>query len=812
MTKGRAFTPYQTAARLYFGAGWSPIPLKLKEKHPVPDNTTGAEGKYVDELQLKRWLNGETVHAGKLEYKAGNVALRLPRHVIGIDVDTYDGKVGAATLAEAEERWGKLPKTWASTSKHGTGSGIRFFRIPEGLAWPGQVGPGIEIIRWDHRYAMVFPSIHDKTGARYEWITPKGKIADGYAPAPSELTKLPKAWVKGLTSGKKWVARAFEDMDDEDMTLWLSDRPEPDDPCDSMRALVKRLKLSLMKSGDDGGGHDSARDAVWGVLQDSGGGHEGVRWALGELRKTFLTAVAERRGSEREAVGEWKRIVQRGMGKVAGEGDLASADPCRESIQITVTSADGKEVSAVELSEQGNAERLAEVVTGRLRWAEDQETWRIWDDKTGLWREDPLQAERWAVKAANVLRTYIEDQTIDPKVRKKFVAHFKSSERPSGLRSTLEMYRARPGVALRASDFDSRRDVLACPNGMLTLDKDGASFRPLLMRDDHVTLTSAAQYLPARIGSEGPGMWDEFLERVQPDIEVRAWLARLVGYSLLGHNEARKIIVCMGPTSSGKGTFMTAVLSALGTYGGTANLTIFRDNQDERPRADLADVMMKRIIFCDEASHNWKLHPDQIKRMTGAGAISARRPFARAAVTAIPAFTPWLMTNSVPSIEGADKAVRRRLVVVPFGEEISAVEEDSTFATRLAEQREAILVWAVAGYNELMSMGMSAGLEAPMGAWAIREEFTDAMSNLDSFIAECCVTGSDYAGRPDVLADQWIDWQTRNDISGRDKLSVRQFALALNANGYVMITKKVDGKAAKVRQGIDLNSQYEVLK
>jgi P4 family phage/plasmid primase-like protien len=784
--------------------GWSPLPLKIKEKSPVPTEFTGASGKYVDELQLKRWLHGAEVHVGNMVYLPGNVALRLPKGVIGIDVDTYDGKKGAETLATAEERWGPLPNTWVSTSRHGTGSGIRFFRIPKGLAWPGQVGPGIEIVRWDHRYAMVHPSIHPE-GRVYEWVNPKGKVTREYAPAPGELPKLPKAWVKGLTEGKKWEARATVDMDASQMQNWLSDRPEPDDPCDSMRAHVRRSKLAVMEAGPDGGAHEAARDATWGALRDCGMGHAGISWALAQMRKTFLAAVGARRG-ERQAKGEWARLVQQGIEKVAAESDLSNDDPCVEiaSGKVTVQKSDGTS-DALELSEQGNAERLAAVADGRLLYLSDNESWRVWDSKTGLWEDDQtLQRERWAYDSVNLLKPYLEDEAVEPDFRGAIRKHIRQAEKIGGMRAALEMIKARPGHYAALSDFDSDPEILACSNGLLRLTPTGGVFRNLLMRDDRITLTTGVPYDPKAQSV----LWDDFLSTAQPDPEVRAWLCRLVGYSLLGHNRSRKIIMCLGPTTTGKGTFVEAISSALGKYAGPSNLTIFRDNQDERPRADLAAALPKRIIFCDEASHSWKLHPDQIKRLTGAGVISARKPFAKAPVEMLPAFTPWLMTNSVPSIEGADLATRRRLLVVPFN--IPILRADTNFAQELARTAgSAILRWALDGYADYCRMGDVEALETPEGAREATSEFVSSMSELDSFIAECCTTGPSANSRPAPLAEAWSSWQDTNGTQARDRMTARQFALALNANGYpLQPVRDGTGSVVKIRVGLALQDKW----
>ena len=124
------------------------------------------------------------MYAWAEEEPGGNLALRLPDGVIGIDVDAYDAKTGAATLAEAERRWGKLPPTYRSTSRDDGISGIRLYRVPPGtqlqtvIRFP-ELGIGdIEIVQRHHRYVMCWPSIHPN-GNRYRWIAEiDGSIMD----------------------------------------------------------------------------------------------------------------------------------------------------------------------------------------------------------------------------------------------------------------------------------------------------------------------------------------------------------------------------------------------------------------------------------------------------------------------------------------------------------------------------------------------------------------------------------------------------------------------------------------------------------
>src|SRR3982750_4254286 len=312
-------SPYTAAARDYLEAGWSPIPLPYKEKDPPPNKPvsfTGADGVYVTEEQLRSWLKPKArCSAGNLSYPPGNIALRLPRNVIGVDVDAYGTKRGAETLEAAEEAWGGLPSTWVRGSRGDGISGIRLFRVREGLAWPGQLpqGGGVELLRWDHRFAIVSPSLHPE-GRVYKWfretVGESGEVelaeVEGEIPAPGDLPELPSAWVKGLTSGAKWKERAFdEEMGQRELQEWLSARTEPEVLCRGMRATVTKYTREVRQAGDDGGAHDAARDGGWAILGDARSGHSGVVKALTELRTVFLRAVEGRRSDSGAAKSEW---------------------------------------------------------------------------------------------------------------------------------------------------------------------------------------------------------------------------------------------------------------------------------------------------------------------------------------------------------------------------------------------------------------------------------------------------------------------------------------------------------------------------
>lgn len=206
---------YGQWAEHYRRALWvSVLPLPPRAKTPPPGGYTGRKAdKIPDDAQIAEWVRTRP---------GGNLCLRMPGDVIGIDVDDYeytyhardddnnllylpDGtpdmrigvKTGNVTLGGLEDELGPLPATWRSSSRGDGPSGIRFYRVPSGLLW-GDFGEHLECIWWGHRYAVVWPSVNPDSNMRYLWIDDReGDDAEWGAPPPkvTDLPDLPESWV-----------------------------------------------------------------------------------------------------------------------------------------------------------------------------------------------------------------------------------------------------------------------------------------------------------------------------------------------------------------------------------------------------------------------------------------------------------------------------------------------------------------------------------------------------------------------------------------------------------------------------------------
>jgi len=290
-------------ANIYRIRGWQgTLPLPPRKKSPPPAGWTGHGAPYPSGADMQAWVDDP-------DTPKGNLALRMPPDVLGIDVDAYGDKPGKQTLADREAEWGDLPPTAVSTSREDGISGIRLYRIPTGLRWPGQVGPGIETVHSGHRYAVVWPSIHPE-GRQYQWLTPTGSVA-AVPPKVEQLAALPDAWVVGLTHGVVEGERErVESADDATVRAFLDQAPQ-DKPCQYVfRVLMETIHaLDTMD-----GRHDAANNGIIRLVRAADQGHNGVPPALHRLRTQFEHVATDR--TPHELTAEFNRGLAGAVAKV----------------------------------------------------------------------------------------------------------------------------------------------------------------------------------------------------------------------------------------------------------------------------------------------------------------------------------------------------------------------------------------------------------------------------------------------------------------------------------------------------------------
>lgn len=320
MTSAQTIQGYAAAMPYYYNAGWRGVlPLPYLKKSPPPTGYTGEFAPDPTDAQLAEWQR---------EFSAGNTALRIPRGVVGIDVDDYAEKRGDSSLVDRIAKWGPLPATWSSTSRgssEGPGpSRQMFYRLPDHQKLAGKVSLSIEVLQHHHRYAAVWPSYNpDADGAQYRWFDPAGVLVpDGVVPRIGWLSELPQAWFVGLQEGAA-AAGVVAASEDEGHALLEALRADDRDQCAKVEGLLRWWTDALEEPG--AARHDAGRDGCHALVHAGVQGHGGVGEALAALRECFETVTGG--GAVREA--EWDRLLLGSARKVAAEfGVVPVATTC----------------------------------------------------------------------------------------------------------------------------------------------------------------------------------------------------------------------------------------------------------------------------------------------------------------------------------------------------------------------------------------------------------------------------------------------------------------------------------------------------
>ena len=306
--------PFATGAPYYPRGGWPDL-LPVNDKRPVVQGFHGRKRKRASDDTIKRWIK---------RYAEYNIALALPRDVLGIDVDHYGDKRGGDTLQKLETDLGPLPQTVWSTSRTDYISGIRLFRVPadfQDVDWPGDAGNDIDVIAWFNRYVIVAPSRH-KSGKPYRWIRAGEPVG---IPGPDTLPFLPDDWCEYLASKKgssngDSVHRAYYGP----ALDWLNEYGHGE-----MCLYMAEAAPGWANRLSDGSAYEAMKNATAQAIKATAEGHQGVNAALRPMRSAYIARVSargprERRRSEPEAVEEWRRAVSGAISKFGGR--IASTD------------------------------------------------------------------------------------------------------------------------------------------------------------------------------------------------------------------------------------------------------------------------------------------------------------------------------------------------------------------------------------------------------------------------------------------------------------------------------------------------------
>jgi P4 family phage/plasmid primase-like protien len=445
--------------------------------------------------------------------------------------------------------------------------------------------------------------------------------------------------------------------------------------------------------------------------------------------------------------------------------------------------------AAYGLTDYDNARRLALYEAPNMRYVNDSDTWYKWCETR--WCRAQL-GDRFTVAANVALRIRAEALNIDDDdARDRHLAWSQQSLSEQRLRSMITVASGIPEMRVNSEMLDACGHLLNLPN--CTIDPRTLEQHPH-RREDYLTQLCPTAY--------EPDAWSHrltsFLEKFLPDEKERDYTLQVLAVSTLSWgNAGRKLVLLLGPTSTGKSTLMDLVHHTLGRdYVASVNASVFRGNLEDKPRPDLLRAIKTRLIIASEASDRWELHPDQIKRMTGGDPITARGMRSDVMSEEIASFVPIIVANTPPAIHGSDDALRRRLLALVMDAAVPEDGDDGRLRTELVtdpEAQRALLALLIHVYHECDGRVV---LPIPPRFAEQTMELFAALDDVDEVLRLLKEEGSIYPAPDETTPSMcitttilfncysyWIDQRGTHQMK-RDKLGPKQFTQRLKSLGY----------------------------
>jgi putative DNA primase/helicase len=417
-------------------------------------------------------------------------------------------------------------------------------------------------------------------------------------------------------------------------------------------------------------------------------------------------------------------------------------------------------------TELGYARRLTAVYGDRLRYVAAWRRWLVWDG--ARWACDGTgQAARWAKSIARRLTSDALAIT-DERERKQALSLARRGESAAGVAGALTLASTEEAIVVSPDDLDADPFLLNCPNGVLDL-RTGQLGR----HDPGLLLTklAGAPYHPQAAGAE----FGRFLSRVQPDPEMRGFLARLLGHALDGRSVSHILPIFHGEGGNGKSTLVDAVMAALGDYADAADPGLLTARAFDAHPTGVADLCGLRLAVLHETDAGRHLAEGTVKRLTGGDRLKARR-MREDFWSFDPTHTFVMLTNHKPIVTGADEGIWRRLRLVPWPVVIPPADRDEQLPAKLGAELDGVLAWLAAGYRDWQANGLA----EPGAVTAATSAYRRDSDALRRFLDQRCVTGPHVTTGSTELYTAWAKWCAEE---GEEPGSQTAFATALQNKG-----------------------------
>jgi P4 family phage/plasmid primase-like protien len=353
------------------------------------------------------------------------------------------------------------------------------------------------------------------------------------------------------------------------------------------------------------------------------------------------------------------------------------------------------------LSEFGNAQRLSDTASHRLKFIYATKSWIIWNGASWCWN---------CGAAVRTLATSLPDQIYaegngDMTNAPHFMKWARKSQEKRTIDASVALLADFTNIRLPQEKIDANPFIIGFNHSTQIINLHDGTVRAATT-NDYVTKSLSAE----TIGNADKAVrWMQFLEQVFcGDQELIDWMHLFCGYLLTGTTQEQIFLFCYGHGANGKSVFIEVLNYIMGNYSRAIASESLSESKRQAGSAtpDLAALVGARLVICSETEDNSALSESLLKGLVS-GDSMAVRPLYAAPIQLTPNFKLVMAGNHKPIIKGNDNGIWRRVRLVPFNRTFSPEERDPHLLTKLRAEAPHILAWMVRGCVNWQKQGLT---------------------------------------------------------------------------------------------------------
>lgn len=447
-----------------------------------------------------------------------------------------------------------------------------------------------------------------------------------------------------------------------------------------------------------------------------------------------------------------------------------------------------------EFTLRGAGNLFARAFEDAFKYCYDTKAWWYWDGK--VWRIDGERHEEASKVLIDIGTIAAREAEIAEEPFAKKLRNHVTKMANAGAPNASRWGRSDKRVRIKCDELDSNSHLVTVANGILDVPS-----QTMMPHDPKMLLT---RQIPVAFDKDAQApRWQAFLEQALPDTEIRDYLQRAIGHTLLGNAEQRALFLLHGPSGTGKSVFIRTMEQLFGDFAETATpATLNGSSKTATLTNDLNDLRGKRFVSLSELDEGEILNESLVKRLTGGDTAKSRGLWQENSKWRVE-FSMWLATNNLPRLNSDDNAIWRRVKPINFAQvAMNNGGEILQLAEKIfAEEASGILNWVLDGVRMYQERGLGDLDQITQAVEAYRKD----VDIVEQFLADAAenqlVTVSEGSEIPSSrLYAIFTSWCQRNGVKG--VLAQRRFSPRIVRAGFVL--KKT--AAANIFVGIGMGS------